>query len=136
MLDPTTPEAPAAIVAEQTVGSFKDAEEIRRFARGCDVLTFEIEHVDVDAVEAVARETGVDVQPTPKTIRVIQDKYLQKVHFRAAGVPLPEFRDVPDAAAATAVGREFGYPLMLKSKRNAYDGRGNAVVRSAGDLDA
>jgi hypothetical protein len=53
------------------VGSFKDASAVRIFARGCGVLTVEIEHVDVDTLDALAAE-GVDVEPRPSTIRIIQ----------------------------------------------------------------
>lgn len=120
VLDPT-PDCPASVVAQQTLGSFRDPDAVREFARGCDVLTVEIEHIDADAMQvrrrggrccgggcdrgrgradkrpclaprapqAVADESGAEVQPTPHTMRVIQDKFRQKQHFEAAGVPLP-----------------------------------------------
>jgi hypothetical protein len=98
-------------------GHFRDAAAISSFASGCDVLTVEIEHIDADALEAVSRQLGIDVEPTPATVRTIQDKYAQKVHFQAAGVPLGPFADAPNKDALLAVAAEFGYPLMLKSKR-------------------
>jgi phosphoribosylaminoimidazole carboxylase len=55
-------------------------------------------------------------------VRIIQDKYAQKVHFAQACVPLSDYADLPDAAAAKAVAQRFGYPLMLKSKRWAAGG--------------
>lgn len=135
VLDPT-PNCPASVVAKQTVGSFRDPEAVREFAKGCDVLTVEIEHIDADAMQAVAEQSGVEVQPTPHTMRVIQDKYRQKQHFREAGVPLPEFREIKCSKCAEGAGRAFGYPYMLKSKTLAYDGRGNAVVKSEEDIAA
>ena len=131
-LDPTE-NAPASIAANQIVGSFRDKETVKAFAKACDVVTVEIEHIDVEALRELAA-AGVDVQPTPETLATIQDKYAQKVHFQKAGVPLGPFADIPDQNALDKAAMEFGFPLMLKSKRLAYDGRGNAVAKTAGDL--
>ena len=68
------------------------------------------------AAQAVADESGVEVEPTPHTLRVIQDKFRQKQHFEAAGVPLPEYREIKCSKCAEGAGRTFGYPYMLKSK--------------------
>lgn len=70
-LDPQE-DAPAAVAADQTVGHFRDAAAISSFATGCDVLTVEIEHIDADAMEAAGKASGVDVEPTPFTLRTIQ----------------------------------------------------------------
>ena len=96
-LDPTE-NAPASIAANQIVGSFRDKETVKAFAKECDVVTVEIEHIDVEALRELAA-AGVDVQPTPETLATIQDKYAQKVHFQKAGVPLGPFADVPDQVA-------------------------------------
>ena len=63
-------------------GSFTDSEKIRELASKVDVLTVEIEHVDVDALEEIARTTNVEIHPSPSTIRIIQDKLVQKEHFK------------------------------------------------------
>ncbi len=94
-----------------------------------DVVTVEIEHVDTVTLDELVSK-GKDVQPLPETIRLIQDKYVQKVHLSKVGIPLPEFVDAPTKESIFAAGLEFGYPMMLKSKRMAYDGKGNAVVKS------
>jgi phosphoribosylaminoimidazole carboxylase len=133
-LDPT-PGAPAAVAARQTVGSFRDPEAVAAFcAGGVDVLTVEIEHVDADALAAAAARSGADVEPTPATVALIQDKYAQKEHFRQCGVPVAEQVDVPDAPALADAAKRLGYPFMLKAKRLAYDGKGNFVVKSPEDL--
>jgi len=137
VLDPT-PDCPAAAAAAQTVGSFTDAASVAAFAAaegGIDILTAEIEHVDAAAMDAVAA-AGVDVEPTPSTLRLIQDKWAQKAHFAGAGVPVAPFAKVDSRAEGEAAGEAFGFPFMLKSRRGAYDGKGNAVVRSAADLEA
>ena len=73
VLDPT-PGCPASALAEQVVGSFRDPAAVQQLARGVDVLTVEIEHVDADALEAVGLELDIDVEPTPHTLRLIQVK--------------------------------------------------------------
>jgi phosphoribosylaminoimidazole carboxylase len=70
-LDPAE-QAAAAVAAQQTVGHFRDAQAITAFATGCDVLTVEIEHINADAMEAAGQVSGVDVEPTPSTLRIIQ----------------------------------------------------------------
>jgi len=132
VLDPTEG-APASVAAEQVVGSFRDKEAVLAFAAGCDVVTVEIEHVDVGALEELVA-AGVEVQPLPATIAVIQDKCAQKAFFAERGVPVPDFVPLATEEEVAAAAASFGYPLMLKSRRDAYDGRGNAVARSAAEL--
>lgn len=116
-------------------GSFTEIEGITKLAEKCDVLTVEIEHVDVDALEAVSRKLGVPIYPLPETIRTIQDKYLQKEHLVQHGVAVVESQAVENSADALySVGSEYGYPFMLKSRTMAYDGRGNFVVRTKDDV--
>ncbi|GFR46871.1 hypothetical protein Agub_g8512 [Astrephomene gubernaculifera] len=135
-LDPA-PEAPAAVAAEHVRGHFRDAAAIEDFVKGqgIDVLTMEIEHVNTDALEQAARDVQVDIEPSPATIRTIQDKFDQKRHFAAAGVPLPAFREVRCGGCMEATAGAFGYPFMLKARRLAYDGRGNYLVRGPGELE-
>ena len=69
-LDPN-PNAPSSVAAEQVVGSFEDRDQILDFARGCDVVTVEIAHVNTEALEEV-RSVGINVHPSPETLRIIQ----------------------------------------------------------------
>lgn len=141
-------------------GKFTDAKMIRQLADQADVLTVEIEHVDVEALAEVAKElankggrsgNGVKVYPSPEVIALIQDKFTQKERLAEAGVPVANFckisafssggtsssRDVRDSLVDSVreAGDRFGYPLMLKSRRLAYDGRGNYVLKSDSDKD-
>ncbi|MES3516268.1 MAG: 5-(carboxyamino)imidazole ribonucleotide synthase [Natronomonas sp.] len=126
--DPT-PECPASsVVKRQFLGDFDDEETIRSLAEDVDVLTYEIELADPDALAAVAAETDTPVHPDPETLRTIQDKLVQTRHFAEAGVPVPEFRRVDDADDLRAAGEELGWPLMLKAREGGYDGRGNMPV--------
>ena len=126
-------ESPASIAAIPTKGSFQSREDILAFAKDCDVVTVEIEHIDVSALKEL-EDAGVDVQPTSGTLAIIQDKFAQKEHFKKAGVPLGDFASVADDAELSAVAADYGFPLMIKSRRMAYDGKGNAVAKTPADL--
>jgi phosphoribosylaminoimidazole carboxylase len=105
-------------------GSFKEREAVRQLAKSCDVMTAEIEHVDTYALEEVASQ--VRVEPSWQAIRTIQNKFNQKEHLRKYGIPMADHRELventPEELAR--VGEQLGYPMMLKSKTMAYDGRG------------
>jgi len=133
--DPT-PEAPASPVArEQVVGDFDDEETIRAVAERADVLTFEIELADPDALERVSEETGTPVHPHPETLRTIQDKLVQKDRLSEAGVPVPAYRRVDSADDLRDALDDLGYPAMLKAREGGYDGRGNVPVESPDDVE-
>lgn len=132
---------------KHVTGSFKDSEKVRELARKVDVLTVEIEHVNTEVLEEIATR-GVDmgngtmkkvpVHPSWDTLRLIQDKYLQKEHFGKSGIPI-----APQIAIETGDGMTdslqkaaelFGFPFMLKARKGSYDGRGNFKVDSAEDF--
>lgn len=130
-------------------GSYTDPEKIRELARLSDVLTVETEHVDTYVLEDIATrgvmindENGssklkmVDIQPCWRTIRTIQDKYVQKEHLMKNGlqtVPHRSLNSNPEELIGFA--QEFGFPFMLKTKKGAYDGKGNYVIKSSADIN-
>lgn len=140
-------------------GAFTDASKIRELASQVDVVTVEIEHINVAALKEVADEfataggrsgKGIKVYPSPRIIGIIQDKYLQKVHLAQRGIPAAPFVQItanpnapvsssnpyePLVASVLEAGEAFGYPLMLKSRHLAYDGKGNFVLRSSSASD-
>jgi phosphoribosylaminoimidazole carboxylase len=129
-------------------GSFKDEHKIKELARQCDILTVEIEHVDTHVLEDIAengvevvvdgnkRRKMVEVQPSWRTLRTIQDKYLQKHHLSERGVAIAQSMAVESTAAGLKdVGAKYGYPFMLKARKDAYDGRGNFPVMSESDIE-
>ncbi len=133
--DPT-PDAPAApSVSDQVVGAFDDEATIRTLAERADYLTFEIELADPAALERVHEETGTPVHPHPETLRLIQDKLVQKRALADAGIPVPAFRPVDSLAELNAALAEFGYPAMLKARQGGYDGRGNVLIESPEDVE-
>ena len=131
VLDPGGLESPAGRVCGRAIaGKFTDPAKVRELAANVDVLTVEIEHVDTTALAAMEKE-GKQVHPSAATIALIQDKYAQKQHLsKVDGVPLGEYVDIPDVKALLAAGERWGYPMMLKTKRDAYDGRGNLPIKS------
>ncbi|CAE7723260.1 ade6 [Symbiodinium sp. CCMP2592] len=136
VLDPLGEKSPAGQVAEMSVkGSFQDADSVRELSKKCDILTLEVEHVNAEVLEEL-HQAGVPVQPLPFVVKLIQDKYVQKVHLQKHGVPLPDFEKVESEADLHSIGERFGYPMMLKSRYGAYDGKGNAVVPNAQGITA
>ncbi|MCL5981301.1 MAG: 5-(carboxyamino)imidazole ribonucleotide synthase [Firmicutes bacterium] len=134
ILDPT-PDSPAGQVADsQIVASFLDGAAIRRLAATADVLTYEFEHIDSEAL-AILEEAGFPVFPTPRLLRVIQHKLAQKQALVAAGIPVPAFMSVGGAADVCAAGQKFGFPLLLKACTGGYDGKGNYLLRGPEEIE-
>ena len=134
-LDPTGTKSPAAQVVPHSrilEGSLKDADKLKELAQGATVVTVEIEHVGVEAL-AELEAAGVNVQPSARVLGIIRDKYLQKQHFASQGIPLPKFMATSSIAEIQHAAETLGLPLMLKSRKGGYDGRGNAVLDSASE---
>ncbi|MBS4023786.1 MAG: 5-(carboxyamino)imidazole ribonucleotide synthase [Dethiobacter sp.] len=135
VLDPT-PESPAAQVADrQVVAAFTDGEAIRSLAASADVITYEFEHIDCSSLLAL-EEDGYPVFPTARLLRIIQNKLTQKKALAKANIPVPSFLPAADSKEAGEAAAKLGFPLLLKACRGGYDGKGNALVMNAGELDA
>ncbi|MCJ1263243.1 phosphoribosylaminoimidazole carboxylase ade2 [Lobaria immixta] len=129
-------------------GSFSDPKAIRQLAAKCDVLTVETEHVNTDVLEDLAngietrddwrlvKDIQVEVQPSWRTIRVIQDKYQQKLHLIRHGIAVAHSRPIERSTVENIheVAEDLRYPFMLKSRTEAYDGRGNYPIKSASEI--
>ncbi|GES86219.1 phosphoribosylaminoimidazole carboxylase [Rhizophagus clarus] len=115
-------------------GDFKDPLKIQELAQNVDVLTIEIEHVEVEILEKLFSEKSVEIHPHPFTIRIIQDKFLQKTHLSQNEIPVVDFMNITDRESLNIAVEKFGYPIMLKSKILAYDGRGNYVINSDDEI--
>lgn len=126
--------APAAQVgARQIVAALDDPKALRQLAKQADVITVEIEHVAADLLAELAA-SGMPVQPLPRTIRLIQDKFLQKSFLADAGLPVAPFVELIDQSSASKALRDFGGKILVKTKFGAYDGRGNMVVENKADI--
>ncbi|MFB6172718.1 MAG: 5-(carboxyamino)imidazole ribonucleotide synthase [Haloarculaceae archaeon] len=134
--DPT-PDCPAsAVVRDQVVGDFDDYETLHALGERADVLTYEIELADADALERVREETGTPVHPAPEALRTTQDKLREKETLADADIPVPAFRRVDSAADLRAAGEDLGWPVMLKAREGGYDGRGNLPVAGPDEAES
>jgi len=122
----------AQVVADAPVGDHRDPVAVTAFAEGCDVLTFDHEHVPTALLEKLEAD-GHAVRPGPAALVHAQDKAVMRERLTALGVPCPRWRLVHDAAELAAFGDEVGWPLVLKTPRGGYDGKGVLVVGSPGD---
>jgi phosphoribosylaminoimidazole carboxylase len=113
-------------------GGLTDGDKIRELAKNADVVTVEIEHVGVETLAELEKE-GVNVQPSARVLGIIRDKYLQKEHFRTHNIPMAPFRATSTQEAIKQAAKDLGLPLMLKTRKGGYDGRGNAVLKDSTD---
>ena len=135
ILDPSE-DAPSRLACNEfTVGDLLDYETVVNFGKDVDVLTIEIENVNVDALETL-EDKGIKVFPSSKTLRTIQNKAIQKLFYRDNNIPTADFSrfahtsEIEDAVENGAL----SYPFVWKSARFGYDGQGVKVVRRYTDL--
>jgi 5-(carboxyamino)imidazole ribonucleotide synthase len=135
VIDPS-PEAPSRLACDEfTVGDLLDYDTVVNFGKKVDVLTFEIENVNVDALETLEEE-GVKVFPSSKTLRTIQNKATQKLFYRDQNIPTADFTRFAHTSRIDEAIDNGGldYPFVWKSARFGYDGTGVKVVRQESDL--
>jgi len=132
VLDPT-PQCPASSVAQQIVGSLKDPAALHELARHADVLTYEIEHINTEALYALQAEEQ-KIYPSPAILAIIQNKYQQKEFLAQHGIPIAPYLSISSPADIELAVEKWGYPLVLKAKKDAYDGRGNARINQPQDI--
>lgn len=136
VLDPS-PDAPARLGCDAFYeGDLMDYDTVYDFGKKADVLTIEIEHVNLDALDQLEEE-GLPVYPSPKTLRLIQDKSVQKDFYRANGIPTAAYRKFSSIASLqdAVVRGHVITPFVWKSARFGYDGNGVKVVRQVSDLN-
>lgn len=115
---------PAALVARDVeYGKHTDLDALRAFAKSCDVITFDHEHVPQEHLRELVAG-GVKVHPGPDALVHAQDKLVMRVRLAELGLPVPPFAEVKSEADAVAFGAEHGWPCVLKAIRGGYDGRG------------
>jgi 5-(carboxyamino)imidazole ribonucleotide synthase len=131
------PDSPAARLTSRSVvfaNGWHDAHALAELATLTHVVTLESEFVDWRVLQTL-EDQGVAVRPSSACVGVVQDKLLQKQALARAELPVPTFIEVSDPKALIRAGDEVGWPLMLKARRDGYDGRGNVVVRSASEAE-
>lgn len=117
--------------ATHIVGSLKDANAIKELAQISDVLTYEIEHINIDALFELEKQ-GKEIIPSPHILHIIQDKGLQKQFFAQHNLPTGKFKLVEtEADWLTAIAELGGEKLVSKSRKEGYDGKGVAIFNTA-----
>lgn len=133
-----TPEAdsPASRVAAHTiVAAYEDPEALAALAALCQVVTFEFENVPATAVERL-QALGAMVAPSARALAVAQDRFDEKTFLRSAGIPTVDFAVIDGEADLRAALARFRPPLLLKTRRGGYDGKGQAWVNRPADAAA
>ncbi|GAA1989172.1 5-(carboxyamino)imidazole ribonucleotide synthase [Terrabacter lapilli] len=125
--------AAALVVPSSPVGEHTDYEAIRAFAEHCDVVTFDHEHVPPDVLEALEAD-GVPLHPTRAALHFAQDKLAMRDRLSALGIACPRWARATSAEEVTAFGDAVGWPIVAKTPRGGYDGKGVAMASSADDL--
>jgi phosphoribosylaminoimidazole carboxylase PurK protein len=134
VLDPEA-SCPAKVAAEHVRGSWSDAETLADFAAQADVITVENEFVEAQKLAALERR-GHMVLPSSETMRLVQDKLVQKQMLRDADVPVADFMQVAGQHELEDALTAFGFPLVLKKRTLGYDGTGNFTVSSPADAQS
>ena len=128
VLDPTKNCPAAKVGAEQIVADFKDESSIRELADRSDIITYEIESGDSIVLKKL--ESKCQINPSPETLSIIQDKLSQKKFLKENNIPVGKFSEITFRSELEAKIEEFGLPILLKTRRDAYDGRGNFKITS------
>jgi 5-(carboxyamino)imidazole ribonucleotide synthase len=108
----------AQVIPDHAVGDYTDLGTLRRLVDGCQVVTFDHEHVPTDHLHVLEAE-GTTVRPGPSALVHAQDKVVMREALAALGAPMPRFRVVADVEEVA----DFGFPCVLKTSRGGYDGR-------------
>src|SRR3954453_15179105 len=115
------------VVPDVEIGAADDLAALSRFAKSCDVVTFDHEHVPQDRLQAMEAD-GIVVRPASRALRYAQDKLAQRQRLTELGIPVPVFAAVSTPADVAAFGEQHGWPVVLKAVRGGYDGRGVWVL--------
>ncbi|MFI7607201.1 5-(carboxyamino)imidazole ribonucleotide synthase [Micromonospora sp. NPDC049366] len=120
----------ALVAADVQYGDHTDLSALRTFAKGCDVVTFDHEHVPNEHIRTLAAE-GVTLYPPADALRYAQDKRAMRERLTELGAPVPAWRPVAGPDDLITFGTEVGWPVVLKAARGGYDGRGVWMVTDA-----
>ena len=132
VLDPNENCSASLVGAEQIVADFKNKDAIIELSEKADIITYEIESGDSDILKSV--ENNAEINPSPETLKIIQDKFLQKTFLQNNNIPIPDFIKIENIEDIIQGLKKFGYPVLLKARRDAYDGKGNFKIDSENEI--
>ena len=133
VLDPTENCPAAKVGAQQIIADFKDEDAIKKLSELSDIITYEIESGNSDVLKKL--EENTEINPSPDTLRIIQDKLLQKQFLQKNDIAVAEFEKIENKEELNQMIDKMGLPLLLKTRRDAYDGRGNYKINSKSEID-
>ena len=131
VLDPTENCPAAQAGAKQIIGDFKDKDAIVKLAEQSDIITYEIESGNTD----VLSKLNAVIEPSPSTLSIIQDKLSQKKFLSKNGLPVSQFYEIVSLDDLHEKINELSLPVLLKARRDAYDGRGNFKITSPDEVE-
>ena len=131
VLDPTENCSAAQAGAKQIVGDFKDELAILKLAEQSDIITYEIESGNTDVLSKLKAK----IEPSPSTLGIIQDKFSQKTFLSENELPVSQFYEIISLDDLHEKINELGLPVLLKLRRDAYDGRGNFKITSSDEIE-
>ncbi|HET7147698.1 MAG TPA: 5-(carboxyamino)imidazole ribonucleotide synthase [Candidatus Nitrosopolaris sp.] len=134
ILDPSRCCPASSVSDELIVADFKDERAIRNLASKSDVVTYEIELANSEALIDLASKNCNFVNPSPETLKIIQDKYNQKSFLKENNLKVPTFALVNTEEQLNDLCEDYGLPVILKARQDSYDGRGNYLIRSRVDI--
>ena len=125
----STSESAAQVIPDSVIGSHTDVNTVLEFAKDCDVVTFDHEHVPSEVLAALVA-AGANVQPNPKALQFAQDKLMMRAALTEAGIACPKWAQVSNAEQLDEFTLDVGWPIILKSAKGGYDGKGVWLVES------
>lgn len=134
ILDPIE-DCPAAQVADnQIIANYDDVSGISKLVKESHVTTYEFEHISSEILIQLASD-GFKISPDPQTLKVIQNKLIQKEYLKEKSIPVPRFLPVSKKEDVERAIELFGFPVLLKACTGGYDGKGNYLIKEQSDID-
>lgn len=133
VLDPNENCPASQVGAEQIVADFKDENAIIELAKKSDLITYEIESGNSKVLDEIKNLT--EVNPSPKTLEIIQDKFAQKTFLSKNNLPVSEFVVIESLDDLKEKILKFGFPVLLKVRTDAYDGKGNYKINNLDEIN-
>ena len=133
--DPEEGSPAGRVAARQIVAAYDDRWALKRLAEACDVVTYEFENVPAETVAELI-DLGAVVSPGPRALAAAQDRVVEKSFLAEVGVPTVAFAPVQDSESLAEAVARIGAPSLLKTRREGYDGKGQAWIQKAADAEA
>lgn len=133
ILDPVKDCPASSIADEHIVADFYDIDKIQELAKKCDVITYEFEHINADILVELKNEGSI-VYPSPASLKTIQDKLTQNKFLRDNNFPTANFKNIASIEDIRLASKEYGFPIMLKSRKGGYDGKGNFLINKVEEI--